>query len=131
MIAQATMQDVKRVLVEQARTDTVGLWTVVWDIEQAVPGVTPDETMRAAIDVVREALEDESILVGDVVDTDEETATFIPWRVSVELAIARIEHEWLSLGRNPDPGEVAWFVDPALLPIIVNKYPLGRNWKPA
>lgn len=53
MIEQATMNEVKRLLVEQAQTDTVGLWTVVWDIEHAVPTVTADEAMRATLAVIR------------------------------------------------------------------------------
>jgi len=130
MIEQATMNEVKRVLIEQAQTDIVGLWTVVWDIEHAVPTVTADEAMRATLAVIREAIAEESILVGEVVDQDENTATFVPWQLSVEQAIARIEQAWSSLRRKPDPGEIAWFVAPALLPVTINKHPMGKGWQP-
>lgn len=130
MIEQAIMSDVKRVLIEQAQTDTVGLWTVLWDIEQTVPTVTADEAMRATLAVIREALAEGSTLVGEVVDQDENTATFVPWQLSVEQAIARIEQTWSSLGRKPGPAEIAWFVAPGLLPVTINKHPMGKGWQP-
>lgn len=34
---------------------------------------------------------------------------FIPWRLSADEAVERIEHEWKALGREPNISEVAWF----------------------
>ncbi len=130
MIEQATMNEIKRVLVEQAQTDTVGLWTVVWDIEQTVSAVTPDEAMRATLAIIRSAVAEDGILVGEVVEQDESSSTFVPWQLSVDESIARIEREWSSLGRKPNPGEIAWFVAPGLLPVVINRHPMGEDWKP-
>jgi len=130
MIKQETMNEIKRVLVEQAQTDTVGLWTVVWDIEQTVSAVTPDEAMRATLAIIRSAIIEDGILVGEVVEQDKSSATFVPWQLSVDESIARIEREWSSLRRRPDPGEIAWFVAPGLLPVTINRHPMGEDWKP-
>jgi hypothetical protein len=124
------MDEIKRVLVEEAQTDTVGLWTLLWDVEQEAPTLTTDQARQAVLAIIREVLTDGRIVAGDIVDRDEDTAAFVPWRLSVEDTVARIEREWVNLGRKPDPGELAWFVDPRLLPVAVYKHPMGKDWKP-
>jgi len=130
MIQRALMDEVKRVLVEEAQTDTVGLWAVLWDVELEIPSLTVDEARQATLTVIREALMEDHIVVGGFVDQDEEISVFVPWGLSVDDAVTRIEREWVNLGRKPDLGEIAWFVDPHLLPVAVQKYPMGRDWKP-
>jgi hypothetical protein len=130
MIDQALLNEIKRVLIEQAQSDTVGLWTVIWDIEHADPAASPEDTMRATLAIVRSAIAEHGILVGNMVDHDDDTTMFVPWQLPVDEAIARIEREWSSLGRMPHPGDIAWFVAPGLLPVTSKKHPLGKDWRP-
>jgi hypothetical protein len=130
MIQRAAIDKIKRVIVEEAQTDTVGLWSVLWQVKHDVPSLAPDEARQAALTVVREALAVESVVAGEFVDQDEDTAAFMSWQVSVDEAMARIEREWTALGREPTLGEVVWFVDPRLVPLTVRKHPMGKNWKP-
>ena len=41
--------------------------------------------------------------VGDVT-----AEGFRPWNLSMDEALKRIEHEWTSLGRWPQIGEICW-----------------------
>jgi hypothetical protein len=130
MIDPAKIDEIRRALVEEARTDTVGLWAVLWQVKQEMPVLTPDEAKRVTLTVIREALLEERIASGNFVDQDEDTQAFVVWPSSVEETIARIDREWTALGRDPNLGEVAWFVDPSLLPVTTRKHPMGRDWKP-
>lgn len=124
------MEQATRVLIEEAQTDTVGLWAVLWQVREEMPSLTSDEAKQATLAVVRGAIGGEHIVPGEFADQDEDTMVFVPWRLSATESMARIEREWASLGRDPNPGEVVWFVDPALLPLVGRKHPMGRDWKP-
>ncbi|NUQ75265.1 MAG: hypothetical protein HUU21_17075 [Polyangiaceae bacterium] len=130
MMKPKAMDESKRVLVEEAQTDAVGLWTLLWDVEQEAPTLTADQMRQAVLTIIREVLTEGRIVAGDIVDRDEDTAAFVPWDLSVEDTVARIEREWVKLGRKPEPGEIAWFVDPHRLPVAVSKHPMGKDWKP-
>jgi len=82
--------------------------------------------------VIQEALVDKSIVAGEFVDRDEHTAIFAVWQLSIDETIARIEREWLALGREPNLGEIAWFVDPHLLPVtaFIGRDSLNESLRP-
>jgi hypothetical protein len=130
MIDRSTIDEVKRVLVEEAQTNTVGPWVLVGVVSDVAPTLPPEQAREAILNAVREALAEERVVPGDFVDKDDDTYAFVPWRLSVDEAMARIRRDWIALGREPNPGEVAWFVDPHLLPVTAMKYPMGRDWKP-
>jgi hypothetical protein len=131
MIARSTIEEVKRVLIEEALTDIVGPWLLLGVVRENAPLLTPDEARQATLKAVREALAEERVVPGEFVDLDEETYAFAPWRLSVDDAMARIEREWTALGREPNPGEIAWFAAPRLLPVTIRKHPVGKDWKPS
>jgi hypothetical protein len=130
MIERKAIDQVKRVLIEEAQTDTVGLWAVLWQVKQEIPLLTPDEARQATLTAIREALGEEHVIPGEFMDQDENTAAFVVWQLSVDEVVARIEREWAALGREPNLGEVVWLVDPHLLPLTARKHPMGKDWKP-
>lgn len=130
MIERETMEQIRRVLVEEAQTDALGLWSVLWQVKEDLPSLTPDEARQATLTVIREALAGNQILPGEFVDHDEDTSAFVAWPLSADEAVRRIEREWAALGREPNLGDVVWFVGPGLLPLAAQKHPMGRDWKP-
>jgi len=109
------LEAIKRGLVEEAEADVVGLWAVLWDVRQTMPFLTSIEARRATLDIVREALGEAQVVAGHFADRDDDTAVFVPWHLSTEEIVARIEREWVSLGREPSAGDIAWFVGPRRL----------------
>lgn len=130
MIPESIVNEARRVLAVEAKSDTVGLWTVVWDIEQEAATATSGEVMRATLTAIRDVMTEEGVVAGDIVDVDDETATFVSWPMSVDDVLRRIEREWSALGRTPNPGEIVWFVARDLLPVTVSKNPMGKGWRP-
>jgi hypothetical protein len=125
-----TISRLARTLVEEARTDVVELWSVVWDVQHAAPSATEAETMVAALQVLHEACADGGFTIGSMVEEDDANYIFRPWRLTGAEGIARIGKEWERLGRIPGPGEIACFVDSALLPVRAARSPMGEQWRP-
>ena len=123
MIDHARVDEIRRALVEEARGDVVGLWAVLWQVRHGMPLLTAEEAKRTTLAIVHEALE-EGVVAGGFVRRDEHTAEFVPWRSLPDEAVARIEREWNALGRDPRLGEVAWFVDPGILPVTARIPPV-------
>jgi hypothetical protein len=130
MTTSTKIDQIGRVLVEETRTDTVGLWAVLWQVKHEMPALTPDETKQATLIVIRKALLEERVVAGNFVDEDDDNKAFVVWPSSAEDSIARIDREWTALGREPNLGDVVWFVDPHLLPVTARKHPMGKGWKP-
>jgi hypothetical protein len=120
MIGPTHLDALKRALVEEARTDTVGLWSILRHVKIDEPSLTDDEAKQITLLVIRSALRRGEVVAGEFVDRDEETAAFVAWEISADQAIEKIEREWAALGREPNLGDVAWFVNPQLLPVTAN-----------
>jgi hypothetical protein len=129
MSERVVMEATKRILVEEAQRDTVGLWAVLWQVKKDMPSLGQDDARRVAIALIGETLGDNQIVPGEFVDRDEETEAFVPWLLSADEAVERIESEWGRLGREPSIGDIVWFVGPGLLPLVVSKHPMGEDWK--
>lgn len=130
MIERVKTERLKRILLEEARADTVGLWAILWQAKEDAASLSSAEAKQVTLAVIRELLAEKQIVAGVFVDQDEDTAAFVTWPLSAEEAVARIEREWAILGREPSLGEVVWFAHPSLLPLAVHKRPMGRDWKP-
>ena len=92
-------------LAEEVMTDCVGLWSVLWEVKQRLPSLTSAEARTIVLAVVRAALEREVILPVEFVDMH-----VVPWKASPKEAMERIESAWLALGREPNIGEIVWFI---------------------
>lgn len=130
MSQEDKIDTVKRVLVEEAQSDVVGLWAVLWQVKTELPSLTTEEAKVATLEVVRDALSREEVIVGEFREEGGETISFVPWQMSVTDAVRRIGAEWGVLGRDPSLGEIAWFVAPRLLPLAMNRDPMTNGRKP-
>jgi hypothetical protein len=99
------IEEVREILAKEVQTDCVGLWAVLWEVKQRLPSLTPAEARATVLAVVREALEREIVVPGEFVEM-----RFVPWEASPKEAIERIERAWLALAREPNIGEVVWFI---------------------
>jgi hypothetical protein len=101
------IEDIRELLATEVQTDCVGLWTVLWEVKQRLPSLTPEEARTTVLAIVREAIEREMVVPGEFVEM-----RFVRWEASPKVALDRIEGAWLALGREPNIGEVVWFVAP-------------------
>ena len=103
-----TATDVLESLVEECRVDHVGLWEVITAARLDLGASTYLETQATTLQLVWGLL-NRGMFVGYPAA---DGVGFVPWEVSAEGAIRRIEQEWSALGREPNIGEVAWFTAP-------------------
>jgi hypothetical protein len=99
------IEEIIDVLAKEVQTDCVGLWAVLWEVNQHLPSLTPAEARATVLAVIREALERETVVPGEFVEM-----SFVPWKASPKEAMERIERAWPVLGKEPNIGEVVWFV---------------------
>jgi hypothetical protein len=90
-------------LLREATEDHVGLWAVIRLLRDATDG---PETMEQILAVLEELLVRKQLVVGF---PTADGRSFKAWATPPRDSIERIRREWLSLGRDPDIGEVAWF----------------------
>jgi hypothetical protein len=126
---QDTIAVIRRTLVEEAQSDVVGLWAVLWQVKNELPSLSSEEARAATLEVIHDALSREEIVVGEFGGGDTETTSFIPWRMSLMDALQRIEREWRALAREPNLGDIAWFVAPHLLPVSMHRSPVKTGPK--
>jgi hypothetical protein len=84
--------------------DWVGLWELVHAAERLLTPVGEDKIREAVLSAIERLLADELVQVGDL----SAGRVFKPWVLSNDLALARIDAEWLRLERLPDIGDVCW-----------------------
>jgi hypothetical protein len=130
MNRQDILSEIQRSFLEEARSDVVGIWSLAKWVKEDLPLLDGVAVRQATLDVVREILLQGRVVPGDFQDRNEQIAVFVPWQLSADEALARIERDWATLGREPIAGEIVWFVDSSLLPITANKYPMGTGWEP-
>jgi hypothetical protein len=109
MSQDKVIQEVGEVLAKEIRSDCVGLWTILWEVRQRLPSLSAAEARSTVMIIVRAAIERGLVVPGDFVE-----ARFVPWEASASEALARIDEAWLALGREPNIGDVVWFVAPTL-----------------
>lgn len=129
MIKSAGVAEIKQVLIQEAQTDIVGLWALLWEVRQVMPSSSTEEVKTSTLEIIHEGLREGHIVAGQFMDRDEDTVAFLPWKLSVDEIVQRIDREWATLGREPTLGEVVWFVSPHLLPVTARRDPMGKDWK--
>jgi hypothetical protein len=124
MTQEGRIQQIRRALVEEGQSDVGGLWAVLGQVKAEMPSWTAEESKKATLEVIRDALNREELVVGEFREHDGKTTSFTPWQVSVTDALRRIDAEWVALGREPNLGDIAWFVAPGLLPFSMHIDPM-------
>lgn len=87
----------------EAAEDYVGLWTLVRDLRRRMPQADDSALLMALEQVVRRVLSSHCVFGQFVSDR-----RFVVW--PADGIVERIRDELASLGRDPDIGEVGWFV---------------------
>lgn len=99
------IEEIGEVLAKEVQTDGVGLWAVLWEVKQRLPSLSPAEARATVLAVVRGAIERGVVVPGEFVEM-----RFVPWESSPKEVLERIESAWIALRREPNVGEVVWFV---------------------
>lgn len=91
----------------EAEESDLGLWWLADDIRETLaPAATEREVCRSTLDVLRPLLLSGSLRSVDLLAEGK----FALWPGAPEDHLARIEKEWLELGREPEIGEIVWFI---------------------
>src|SRR5579872_2730737 len=98
-----TPADVLESLVEECHDDHVGLWRIVLAVRLDLGATNPTETRAMPPQLVRSLLQERGMQVGHPAP---DGRRFVPWNLSPDQAVNRIENEWSALGREPNIGEV-------------------------
>lgn len=103
-------------LIVEASDDVVPFSSVPWQLQQLRPPLDPSDVHAMALEVIRQALSREQVVVGQFEESNAVPSPFVRWSDSLDGSLERIEREWNALGRDVNPGEIAWFISPRLLP---------------
>ena len=90
----------------ECEVDYVGLWWLANSVRELLPANDPsviDETL---------ALLGPPLEAGRIIAGQFGTYVFEEWKISPAEIISEIKREWTELGRDPDIGEIVWFVAP-------------------
>jgi hypothetical protein len=92
-------------MLQAAADDWIGVWELPW-MASSVGGVSsPTEIRNLSLMVIRKALDEELLEVGDVTESG-----FRPWGLSPDQACSRIESEWRRFPNGPKLGDIScWF----------------------
>jgi hypothetical protein len=101
------LQDIHKAILAECAYDDVGLWAIVWDVNQGPYGSEarlPEWVRQKTIETIRDLLQSGLIEAGNP-----NGPKFQSVSSSVDETIAYIEREWDRLGRAPNIGDVCWF----------------------
>lgn len=128
-MADELIMEIKQAFIEEARSDTVGLWLLAKWVKEDLQFLGNEAAKHVTLQIIREAMETGEVVAGDFAEKDRETLIFVPWSSTVDETIGRIKREWIA-EKELSPGEIAWFVTPTLLPVSASKHPMGEHWQP-
>lgn len=86
--------------------DYVGLWSIMRSIYRDNPNINSGEAREQALELIKELMQNELIQPGMFT----KKYNFRLWNLSFKETIARIEVEWNALKREPNIGEIVWFI---------------------
>src|SRR5436190_7971067 len=98
------LSEVERALLKEGLRDWSGVWVVAGLAQSYHPDATIDEVRETAVSSIRNLLRSDLMVAGDLIEK-----AFVPWEMTADEAADRIDLEWKSLGRIPNPPESAWF----------------------
>jgi hypothetical protein len=89
----------------EAEVDYVGLWQVVSAVVHDYQVSSPADIRRLTMEIVR------GLLASGFEAVDlRPGGGRIPWADQrLDVVLARIDHEWDALGKEPDVGDIVWF----------------------
>jgi hypothetical protein len=99
------IHEITQQFLTEAQEDYVGLWSLVWEI-RLLKELDPNETRSLVIGIIAELLHKNLIKAGIPNCAGE----FEEWSGTAEEIVTRIQSEWDTLGKDPDIGDIVWFV---------------------
>lgn len=103
-------------LLQECKEDHVGLWTFLWVVRHALNDgaypskehdkADPAEVRRLSLELVRRLLESGLVQAGFPAA---DGRGFVPWQMTPEAVLKRIEAEWNAPGHEPNIGDIVWF----------------------
>ncbi len=114
MTREKWIKAIFRAFANECGEDFVGLWSISWKVRQLRPRLSDDDVRVATLEIARMLLDTHDIVAG----YPTRDGRFVRWPEEPAEAIQRIEREWLALGRNPDIGDIVWFVQRDTVEII-------------
>jgi hypothetical protein len=103
-------EDLMAAILEEGLADHVGLWEIVRAVREDLGVRDWDEVRRVTLQLVWSLLRDRGMIAGR---PSLDWRGFIPWQLTAEESVRRIEEEWTVLGRDPSLWEIVWFDAPA------------------
>lgn len=116
----------RRIVAEEAQADVFGLFAVLWQVKHELPALGAGEVKQAVVAAIAEAMEKHRIVAGEFSDQGDKNEAFVPWRLSLAEAVARIDAS-CELARESD---IVWFAAPRLLPLVVQKHQTLHGFHP-
>lgn len=104
------VERVASAVVTELPDDFVGLWQIIADVRQHLPVGDAEPVREMALRVVEHLLVTGRARPGMPTP---DGRRFVPWGISTEQALRRINTEWDALGREPSIGDIVWFDAPA------------------
>jgi hypothetical protein len=114
-----------RLILQLCMEEQVGLWFVIPHIDDFYRG-DDRASIKSRTSMVLEALMKDGLIRAGAPTKD--GRGFVPWELSTDGAITRIEKEWSALGREPSIGDIVWFAaTPAGERLIDRLIPRKKN----
>ena len=96
---------VVNMLLEEAKSDYVGLWTILWEVRERLGISDLDQRRQLTMEIV-EALLDAGLRPVTLL----QDGGCLAWpETDARAVISRIAAEWTALRHEPDVGDIAWF----------------------
>jgi len=99
------LASILRDITVECDVDYVGIWEIVGRLRWLK--LSNEIVFNDSMFIIGRLLENPGIIVGQFANKK-----FCKWEMKKGDIITKIEREWVDLGRDPDLGEIVWFVGP-------------------
>ena|SRR5204863_5450734 len=99
------LESLKQSILTECEEDHVGLWSVIRDVEDHLPGSDENTIRQVTLEILRDLLAQHLIEAGFPSPNGRD---FQPTNLPAQETIRQIETAWRP-GRRPQLGEVVWF----------------------
>ena len=89
-----------------ANDTELGLWVIVKDLVEKSPHASPSEIRSMTVNALRPILESGKLYAADLLPDGKVRL----WKGSSDEILNRIDAEWIGLGRDPNIGDIVWFL---------------------
>jgi hypothetical protein len=100
-----SIEQISNEFLSECHDDYVGLWSLIWTIENKVGETNPQRARALTISLITDLLKEGLIKAG----MPNANGEFEEWPGTPGELVKRIEREWDQLGREPNIGEIVWF----------------------